>query len=100
MKCKIKCPVALNKEKCLSNLSQKKKLDDHELQILRQNNILWGCDICQNACHKNAQAKITDIPEFVNGHRNEYTIGEDTTNRPYTWRGEGVIKRNYENVIK
>ncbi|MBR5472435.1 MAG: epoxyqueuosine reductase [Clostridia bacterium] len=98
--CKIACPVALDKTKCLSNLSQKKQLNDNELQILRENNILWGCDICSNACPMNNSAKCTDIKEFIVGYRDEYTLGEDTTNRPYTWRGEKVINRNYKNLIK
>ncbi len=97
-KCKIACPVSLNKVDCLSNLSQKKKLDDSELEKLRQNNILWGCDICQNACPMNNNVKTTHINEFINGYRNEYSPGEDTINRPYTWRGDAVIKRNYKNL--
>ncbi len=99
-KCKTACPVSLNKADCLSNLSQKKKLTDSELKTLKENSILWGCDICQNACPMNKSAKCTDIKEFVNEYRNEYILDEDATNRPYTWRGENVIKRNYENLIK
>ena len=97
-KCKQKCPVGLEKVNCLSNLSQKKKLDDSELEILRQNCILWGCDICANACPMNQNAKFTDILSFIDDYRDEYQVGEDTQNRPYTWRGEDVIKRNYENI--
>ncbi|MBQ8794076.1 MAG: hypothetical protein IJZ63_04975, partial [Clostridia bacterium] len=99
-KCKVICPVSLDKTKCLSNLSQKKQLTEEQLQVLKQNNILWGCDICQNACPMNKNTKITDIQEFIDGYRNEYTPGEDMQNRPYTWRGEKVIQRNYENLLK
>lgn len=99
-KCKTACPVRLDKTKCLSNLSQKKKLDDSELQILKQNNILWGCDICQNICPMNKNTQKTDINEFINGYREEYLPSEDITNRPYTWRGEEVINRNYNNLAK
>ena len=97
-KCKNTCPIALDKSNCLSNLSQKKKLTDCELNILKQNNILWGCDICGEACPMNKNAKCTDIAAFNDGYRDQYIIGEDTNNRPYTWRGEEVIKRNYENI--
>lgn len=99
-KCKTACPVKLDKTKCLSNLSQKKKVTDKELEILKQNNILWGCDICGHACPLNKNAKITHIKEFIDGYRDEYSPGEDTTNRPYTWRGESIIKRDYDNLIK
>ncbi len=99
-RCSTACPVKLDKSKCLSNLSQKKQLDDGELKILKQNNILWGCDICGHNCPLNKIAKVTDIYEFIDGYRDEYIIGEDTANRPYTWRGESVIKRNYENIEK
>lgn len=98
-KCKKMCPVSLDKMSCLSNLSQKKKLDYSELKTLKQNNILWGCDICQNTCPMSKNAKCTDINEFIIGYRNEYSPGEDSANRPYTWRGESVIKRNYENLV-
>lgn len=99
-KCKDSCPVKLNKLDCLSNLSQKKKLTDNELQTLKENNILWGCDICGHACPMNENAKCTYINEFIDGYRNEYIIGEDTQNRPYNWRGTGPINRNAENIIK
>ena len=97
-KCKSICPIALEKQNCLSNLSQKKKLTDGELEILKDNKILWGCDICQNACPLNKSAQNTDISEFINGYRDEYVVGEDTVGRPYTWRGEEVINRNAKNL--
>ena len=96
--CQKECSVKLNKSECLSNLSQKKKLADEELIKLKENKILWGCDACQNACPLNKNAKRTDISEFIDSYRNEYVIGEDTTNRAYVWRGENVIKRNFENL--
>lgn len=99
-KCKIMCPVKLNKSYCLSNTSQKKQITEQETKILTQHNILWGCDICANACPMNKDVKCTDISEFIDGYRDTYTMGEDTNSRPYTWRGEKVIQRNYENLNK
>lgn len=99
-KCKSVCPVNLNKAECLSNTSQKKQVTDRELQLLKQYGILWGCDICQNVCPMNKNAENTYIQEFIDGYRNRYILGEDTANRPYTWRGEGVIKRNYGNLTE
>lgn len=98
--CKSACPVALDKQKCLSNLSQQKKLTDSELDVLKQNGILWGCDICANACPHNKTAKNTDIAEFINGYRDTYSPDEDPTDRPYIWRGTEPIRRNYDNINK
>ena len=90
------CPVALNKENCLSALTQKKG----ELTLAEQEQIkkatLFGCDICQNVCPHNKKAKPTFLPEFLNSYRNEYSLGEDHKNRPYAWRGPKVIERNYQ----
>lgn len=99
-KCKAACPIGLDKASCLSNTSQKKQVTEEELKKLKDNRILWGCDICQNACPMNKQTNLTYINKFIDSYRNEYILGEDTANRPYTWRGEEVIKRNYENLIK
>lgn len=99
-KCKVACPVCLDKANCLSDISQKKQVTKQELQTLRKHNILWGCDICQNSCPLNKDKKSTYITEFINGYRNEYTPEEDTQGRPYTWRGEKVINRNYKNLAK
>ena len=99
-KCSAACPVSLEKSICLSNISQKKKVSDSELQTLKAHKILWGCDICANICPMNKNAKTTDIEFFKNGYRNTYTADEDSKDRPYTWRGDAGIKRNYENLKK
>lgn len=93
--CKRRCPVGLNKEKCLSALSQKKgELTPEQAQLLKENNIVWGCDICAECCHKNIGVSLTEITEFVEGYRQSYEIGEDITYRAYEWRGEKTVKRN------
>ncbi len=97
-RCKAVCPASLDKTKCLSSISQKKKLSEAELQALKENKILWGCDICALACPHNLAAECTDILKFINGYRDEYTEYEDPTDRPYIWRGEDVIKRNHKNL--
>ena len=97
-KCKSACPICLDKSNCLSNISQKKQVTEQELKILKENGILWGCDICQNACPMNRNSKTTENKDFINGYRDSYTVGEDITDRPYAWRGEKVIIRNAKNL--
>ena len=94
--CEKMCPVALNKEKCLSAVTQKKKsLTEEEADGIRKSGCVWGCDICSEVCPMNKGKEKSDIKEFVESYRDEYVLGEDMRERPYAWRGEGVIKRNY-----
>ena len=94
-KCKSACPVCLDKERCLSKITQKKgELTPQEEQLIRENGSVWGCDICAEVCPINKNAKITYVDDFINGYRHRYTEGEDMTGRPYAWRGEKVIRRN------
>ncbi len=93
--CKNVCPVGLCKENCLSKISQKKgELTASEQRLLFENNIVWGCDICAENCPNNKDKEHTYIKEFINGYKNEYTLGEDISQRAYEWRGEKAVARN------
>lgn len=95
--CEKVCPVNLNKEKCLSLLTQKKgELEEWEKTLIKQSGCIWGCDICADVCPMNKNVEQTDIEEFISSYRNGYTLGEDISGRAFAWRGEKVIKRNYE----
>ena len=97
-KCKDACPVGLDKAKCLSLLSQKKgDLSDDELRLLKDNNILWGCDICANVCPEN-KFKKTNIPEFIKGYKDIYSPLDSIEGRAYAFRGKKTIDRNYVNL--
>lgn len=97
-KCKTACPVGLDKSKCLSALSQKKgELSEKELKLLKDNNILWGCDICANACPQNKIEK-TSIPEFIEGYKENYSPDDIIKGRAFAWRGKKTIDRNYVNL--
>lgn len=99
-KCLQNCPKAVAGV-CLSALSQKKgELSPQESRILRDNGILWGCDICAESCPENIGAKITPIPEFKENYRDFFRENEDMTDRAYIWRGKGVILRNFANLKK
>lgn len=94
--CKKKCPVGLEKKKCLSLLSQKKgDLSEEEKILLKQGGSVFGCDICSEVCPENKGKKLTDLAEFISSYRDGFSPTEDFSLRPYTWRGEKVILRNY-----
>lgn len=69
-KCIEACPNSaiidkgIDRTKCLSAISQKKNKTDEEKQILKNNNIVWGCDICQEVCPYNETALISPIKRF------------------------------------
>ena len=83
------------KEKCLSFITQKKgALSSEEAALLRTTGIIWGCDLCQEACPRNRNAKIAPLPEFLLGPIAHVTETTPIANRAYAWRGEGVLRRN------
>lgn len=95
--CLKACPVGLNKEKCLSAVTQKKKeLTEEEKRLLKENGSAWGCDICAEVCPMNKGKALTNIEEFINTYRSFYSPDESPENRPYMWRGKAVIDRNNE----
>ncbi len=95
--CKKACPRGDLEGKCLSAVTQQKKeLNFAEKAALKKYNTVWGCDICAEVCPLNKNAANTYIPEFISGYRDRYEYGEDISGRAYEWRGEKVIKRNYE----
>ena len=95
--CKKACPRGDLEGKCLSAVTQQKKeLNFAEKSALKKYNTVWGCDICAEVCPLNKNAANTYIPEFISGYRDRYEYGEDISGRAYEWRGEKVIKRNYE----
>ena len=106
--CSALCPTGAlsgNPEKCLSYLSQKKKITSEEAELLRVNCCLWGCDKCQEVCPHNKNAAVSPIPFFSNDLITELTpelLGEKTDfaqrlgERAFSWRGYDVLKRNLD----
>ncbi len=93
--CLKACPMMLCKENCLSALTQQKKdFTEEQIERFKKGNSIWGCDICGEICPMNKDKELTYIKEFIETYRNSYTSGEDTTNRPYMWRGKEIIERN------
>lgn len=111
MRCVQNCPGhALSQNgqsdftKCLSYITQKKgDLTADEKRIVKQNGSAWGCDVCQDVCPHNINAKKTDFPEFAQNLICTLDIDEHISNkefkrrysdRAFAWRGKNVILRN------
>ena len=93
--CERFCPVSLNKENCISKITQQKKeLSGEQKRLIKQNGSIWGCDICAEHCPHNKNVKLTPIKEFICSYRDSFTENEDSSERPYLWRGKDVIIRN------
>ncbi|BAK81699.1 epoxyqueuosine reductase [Candidatus Arthromitus sp. SFB-rat-Yit] len=107
-KCLYKCPNKILFDKnfrlCVSNLTQQKKLSMYEMNKL--NNMIFGCDICQDECIKNKNIKYSFIDEFDTLKFIENISDEDIVNMDNSffknnfkklacsWRGKKILKRN------
>lgn len=107
--CAKKCPsgaildCGVNKEYCISHLTQKKgELTKDEQSLLRKAGTIWGCDICQEVCPMNRNVRETYIDDFKNDIINSLSPDEIEKNefkkkyetRAFLWRGKNVLRRN------
>lgn len=105
--CMDACPVGavtakgILPERCLSALSQKKRLTEEEKRLLVINGVAWGCDRCQNACPHNRAREGTSLPFFLAHRHGNYTadevekMDEETFARhAFSWRGRERIVEN------
>ena len=87
----------IDKEKCLSYITQKKgELTEEEKRMIKESGCIWGCDICQNVCPLNKGAGKTDINEFRETAVPRAESDTRIEGRAFAWRGEKVIKRNID----
>ncbi|MBQ1260753.1 MAG: epoxyqueuosine reductase, partial [Clostridia bacterium] len=104
-KCAAACPTGILRGEgtdCLSAITQKKgALTEREIELMREHNTVWGCDICQSACPYNQSPKITPIPDFKTD--NIYKLDREALDamsdgefksRAFSWRGREVLYRN------
>lgn len=79
-----------NAQRCLSHISQKKKLTAEDELLLQEHNCLWGCDRCQTVCPMNANAKTTPISAFRDTA--SALTREIEPPRAYAWRKDAIFR--------
>ena len=90
------------KTQCLSAITQKKgELSEDEIRLMRENNTVWGCDVCQNVCPYTKKAETTKIEYFkkeqiltLTADAVENMSDEEFLSRPFSWRGRATVLRN------
>lgn len=88
-------------ERCRSHITQKKgELTDWEIGQIQDGGLIWGCDICNDVCPMNQEAKVlTPIPEFLESAVAvlDAQIAERLLKtRAYNYRGKKTILRNIQ----
>ena len=118
-KCVKYCPgnallgnYELNPRRCLSYITQKKDdLSEEEINLIKENKMVFGCDICQEVCPHNKGISITNIEEFKTNliTKLDYDEINDISNkefkrrygnRAFSWRGKKIIQRNIEIILE
>ena len=107
-KCQKVCPQGALRsdgsvclERCRSHITQKKgELTDWEIGQIQDGGLIWGCDICNDACPMNQEAKVlTPVPEFLESAVAvlDAQIAERLLKtRAYNYRGKKTILRNIQ----
>ncbi|MBQ7799258.1 MAG: epoxyqueuosine reductase [Oscillospiraceae bacterium] len=87
----------LEKEKCLSFITQKKgALTDSEAAAIKKGGLVWGCDNCSLFCPMNNGAEDTYIDEFYLSQMPTLTKQniDDISERAYAYKGKEILLRN------
>lgn len=100
-KCIDNCPGeaitkdGINAKKCLSYITQKKKLSNEEEKLI--NNCVYGCDICTNICpynNKNSNNFVLDKYSIIDKEISKEEWNKYYSNKACHWRGLDVVNRN------
>ena len=89
--------------KCLSAISQRKNKTNKEKELLKQYNIVWGCDICQNVCPHNINSKISPMEIFKDSripHIDKNFIlslsNDEFKKYAFSYKGKQIVLNNIE----
>ncbi|MCL2857812.1 MAG: DUF1730 domain-containing protein [Oscillospiraceae bacterium] len=104
--CLSACPTGalsrngLRRELCRSGITQKKgALTSWEEEQVRAGKMVWGCDICLEACPMGKNPAITPLECLKRGPLPILTrenLGQALARKAYSYRGRGVLERNLE----
>ncbi len=112
-KCIKSCPggaigedFSFNPQKCVSYITQLKELTDEQESILKNQDSVYGCDICQETCPHNEAIGDTCMPEFLTDTMTNLAYNDleqmsarrfkkEYDNFAFSWRGKDVILKNF-----
>jgi epoxyqueuosine reductase QueG len=105
-KCQAACPTG--GDGCLSEITQRKgELTESQIGYIKKGGMVWGCDMCQNACPLNDSAEETPIAFFrkeriasLDREVLSMMSDEEFKKRAFSWRGRGVLERNIKILTK
>ena len=113
-KCEKACPgnaidgeFSINAGRCVSYITQLKKLTEEQTKILKSQTMVYGCDECQKVCPYNEKASLTPIKEFYENKEPKLKKEEilNMSNKEFlkkygdfsfSWRGKATILRNFD----
>lgn len=113
-KCVSVCPGGaidetfhINVRNCVSYITQLKKLTQEQTEILKNQDMVYGCDKCQDICPYNQNPALTPIKEFYEKCEPilEKETLENMSNKEFlkkygvfafSWRGKGTILKNFD----
>lgn len=101
-------PLFYRRARCLSHITQERSISAEKAALLKGSRLVFGCDICQEACPENQSPARTTIPEFLGGnllpslrrediaHLSERAFRRAYRDRAFSFRGLLPILRNFD----